>query len=139
VPLKFKNKLCTGCRLCELICSATHFDEFAPTRARIRVSNYPLEGKSEVIACFSCPKALCIEACPQEAISRGGPRQPLVIDLGKRDGCDGSPACVPACSYGAMHFDTVTQHALACNLCKGDPQCVKYCYSGAIRVGEISE
>lgn len=132
MPLKFNNKLCTGCHLCELICSASHFNEFAPTRARIQVSNHPLEGKSEVMACFSCPKAPCIEACPQNAISRAGPRKPLFIDPGACDGCGGAPACVPACPYGAMYFDTVTQYALACDLCGGDPECVKYCYPGAI-------
>jgi Fe-S-cluster-containing hydrogenase component 2 len=132
MPLKFKNKLCTGCHLCELICSASHFGEFAPTRARVRVSNHPLEGKSEVMACFSCPDAPCIAACPQNSISRAGPRQPLFIDPEKCDGCGGDPACVPACPYGAMYFDTVTQYALACDLCGGDPQCVKYCHPGAI-------
>jgi len=132
MPLKFKNKLCTGCHLCELVCSASHFGEFAPTRARIRVSNHPLEGKSEVVACFSCLDAPCIAACPQDAISRAGSRQPLFIDPQKCDGCNGDPACVPACPYGAMYFDTVSQYALACDLCGGDPQCVKYCYPGAV-------
>ncbi len=141
MPLKFSNKFCTGCRLCELICSATHFDEFAPTRARIRVTNNPLEGKSAVMACFSCPKAPCIEVCPQGAISRPGARQPLAIDLQKCDGCGGNPLCVPACPYGAMYFDTITQRALACDLCGGDPQCVKYCYSQAVSLAgvEISD
>jgi len=129
MPLKFKNKLCTGCHLCELVCSASHVGEFAPTRARIRVHNHPLEGKSEVMACFSCPGAPCIEACPQDAISRAGPRQPLCVDPEKCDGCE---ACVPACPYGAMYFDTATRYALACDLCGGDPQCVKYCYPGAV-------
>jgi glutamate-1-semialdehyde 2,1-aminomutase len=132
MPLKFKNKQCTGCHLCELVCSAYHFDEFAPTRARIRVSNHPLEGQSEVMACFSCPDAPCIAVCPQDAISRPGPRQPLSVDPEKCDGCGGAPACVPACPYGAMYFDAVTQYALACDLCSGDPQCVQFCYPGAV-------
>ncbi len=130
--LRFKHKLCTGCRLCELICSASHFGEFAPTRARIRVHNSPLTGESTVIACFSCPTAPCIETCPQQAISRPAPRQPLVIDPERCDGCGGQPACVPACPYGAMGFDAVTQHALACDLCGGDPQCVQYCHPAAV-------
>jgi putrescine aminotransferase len=137
MPLKFKNKLCTGCHLCELVCSAYHFSEFAPTRARIRISNHPLEGQSEVMACFSCPDAPCIAACPQDAISRVAPRQPLFIDPQKCDGCDGDPACVPACPYGAMYFDAQTCYALACDLCNGDPQCVKFCYPQAVTFAEI--
>jgi putrescine aminotransferase len=137
MSLKFKNKLCTGCHLCELVCSAYHVDEFAPTRARIRVSNHPLEGKSEVMACFSCPDAPCIAACPQDAISRADPRQPLFVDPQKCDGCGGDPACVPACPYGAMYFDAQTGYALACDLCNGDPQCVKFCYPQAVAFAEI--
>jgi putrescine aminotransferase len=132
MSLKFKNKLCTGCHLCELVCSAHHFGEFAPSRARIRVSNHPLEGQSEVMACFSCPDAPCIAVCPQDAVSRLGPRQPLFIDPAKCDGCSGHPVCVPACPYGAMYFDTQTGCALACDLCDGDPQCVKFCYPQAV-------
>lgn len=134
MPLKFKNKLCTGCRLCELICSASHFGEFAPTRARIRVGNDPLQGESKVMACFSCPDAPCIDACPQAAISRAAPRQPLSIDPALCDGCGGDPVCVPACPYRAMFFDAVSQVALACDLCGGDPQCVKVCYPKAVTV-----
>lgn len=137
MPLKFKNKLCTGCRLCELVCSAYHVGEFAPSRARIGVKNAPVEGRSEVMACFSCPNAPCIAACPQQAISRLGPRHPLVVDPAKCDGCSGEPACVPACPYGAMYFDRVALYALACDLCGGDPQCVKYCYSGAVSLADF--
>jgi putrescine aminotransferase len=137
MSLKFKSKLCTGCHLCELVCSAYHFSEFAPTRARIRISNHPLEGQSEVMACFSCPDAPCIAACPQDAISRTASRQPLFIDPQKCDGCDGDPACVPACPYGAMYFDAQTCYALACDLCNGDPQCVKFCYPQAVTFAEI--
>lgn len=132
MPLKFRNKLCTACHLCELICSATHVDEFAPSRSRIRIENSPQEGFSKVMACFSCPDAPCIASCPTGAISRPGSRQPLVIDHQVCDGCGGQPACVPACPYGAMYFDAVVQRAIACDMCGGDPQCVKYCYSGAI-------
>jgi len=139
MPLKFKKQLCTGCRLCELACSASHFGEFAPTRSRIHVTNHPLEGRSEVIACFSCPDAPCIAACPQAAISRPAPRQPLSIDPEKCDGCGGDPACVLTCPYGAMQFDVMTQVALACDLCGGDPQCVRYCQPGAVSFSPLPE
>ena len=127
--LKFKNQVCTGCHLCEMACSASHFDEFAPTRARIRATVTPQTGDAKVMACFSCPDSPCIPACPEGAISRPGRGQPLVIDSGK---CDGCQVCVPACPYGAMYFDAVTQRALACDLCGGDPQCVKHCYPQAV-------
>ncbi len=132
MPLKFRNALCTGCHLCELACSAHHFGEFSPSRARIRATVRPREGDCRVMACFSCPKAPCIAACPGGAISRAGPRQPLSIDPQK---CDGCQACLPACPYGAMYFDRQTFRAIACDMCGGDPQCVLYCYPEAVALG----
>ncbi|MGC9023295.1 MAG: 4Fe-4S dicluster domain-containing protein [Chloroflexia bacterium] len=129
MPLKFRNALCTGCHLCELACSAYHFGEFAPTRARIRATVRPQEGDCRVMACFSCPEAPCIAACPEGAISRAGPRRPLFIDPQK---CDGCQACLPACPYGAMYFDRPTGKAIACDMCGGEPQCVQYCYPEAV-------
>jgi carbon-monoxide dehydrogenase iron sulfur subunit len=133
MPLKFRNQLCTGCHLCELACSSNHFGEFAPTRARIRATVRPQTGDARVMACFSCPDAPCIAACPEQAISRAGPRQVLAIDPQK---CDGCQVCIPACPYGAMYFDQQTSYALACDMCGGDPQCVKYCYPEAVVVAE---
>lgn len=131
MPLKFRNAICTGCHLCEVACSAQHFGEFAPTRSRIRVTVRPQTGEAHVMACFSCPEAPCIAACPEGAISRAGPRQPLSIDPAK---CDGCQVCIPACPYGAMYFDRQTNQALACDMCGGDPQCVRYCYPEAVVV-----
>lgn len=136
MPLIFKNKLCTGCHLCELACSAAHYQEFAPTRARIRATVHAQQGESSVMACFSCPQAPCIAACPQQAISRAAPRQPLFIDPAKCDGCGGQPACVPACPYGAMYFDVQANYALACDMCGGDPECVKFCHPQALSIGK---
>ncbi len=133
MPLKFRNTLCTGCHLCELACSAYHVGEFAPTRARIRATVRPQTGEARVMACFSCPDAPCIAACPEQAISRAGPRQPLTIDPQK---CDGCQVCIPACPYGAMYYDQQASYALACDMCGGDPQCVKYCYPEAVVMAE---
>lgn len=133
MPLKFRNQLCTGCHLCELACSASHVQEFAPQRARIRATVHPQSGDCKVMACFSCPDSPCISACPEEAISRPASRLPLTIDPQK---CDGCQACIPACPYGAMYFDDQTNYALACDMCGGDPQCVQYCYPQAVVAAE---
>ncbi len=127
--LKFRNQFCTGCRLCETACSASHSQEFAPTRTRIRVAVNPQDGECSVMACFSCPGAPCLAVCAEGAISRPARGLPLHIDLQR---CDGCGICVSACPYGAMHFDHVANQPIVCDLCNGDPQCVKYCYAGAI-------
>ncbi len=127
--LKFRNQLCTGCRLCEVACSASHYQEFAPARARIRATVHPQSGECRVIACFSCPDAPCLAVCPEAAISRPERGLPLQIDPQR---CNGCGACVPACPYGAMQFDRVANRAIACDLCGGEPECVKHCYAGAV-------
>lgn len=137
--LRFHNQRCTGCHLCEIACSAAHVGEFSPGRARIRAVVRPQIGEARVMACFSCPQAPCLAACPRGAISRPGPRHPLEIDPALCDGCGGAPACVPACPYGAMYFDVAASLALACDLCGGDPECVKFCYPQAVSLAAAGE
>ncbi len=131
--LKFHNQLCTGCHHCEVACSSFHYQEFAPTRSRIHVTVRPQTGEAKVMSCFSCPKAPCIASCPVAAITRPERDQPLAIDTQL---CNGCGACVPACPYGAMQFDSPTAKAIACDLCSGDPQCVRYCYPKAVEYQE---
>ena len=42
--------------------------------------------------------------------------------------------CVTACVYGGIAIDPRTKKAIKCDLCNGDPACVKACDYGAISV-----
>jgi Fe-S-cluster-containing hydrogenase component 2 len=118
---------CTGCNRCTYACSAAKEGMFIPTRARIKVSNFSLEGYSVPHVCFQCPKASCAEACPEEAIFRNS-RGVVVVDAAK---CNGCGACVAACPYGMIE-QYASGKAYKCDLCGGDPLCVAECHYGAI-------
>ena len=63
-------RLCVGCRMCEVACSAGHFGAVSPALARIRVAKLDEIGIDLAIACFSCTEKPCLE-CPTEALSVG--------------------------------------------------------------------
>ena len=60
---------CTGCRICEVVCSFNKEGVIDPSVARIHVERFE-SGEDRVHTCRQCTKAACLEACPEEAIYR---------------------------------------------------------------------
>jgi carbon-monoxide dehydrogenase iron sulfur subunit len=115
---------CTGCRLCELVCSVVHQGVSNPSRSRIKVVKWEAEGLYIPMSCQQCQDAPCMNVCPVKAISRDQPLDFVKVDY---DICIGCRACVSACPFGAMSFDVVDRQVIKCDLCDGDPQCVRFC------------
>jgi len=128
--LVFDHEKCTGCRLCEMVCSVRHTGVNNPTRSRIHVIKWPMEGFELPMLCQQCEEAPCIAVCPKDALSRD-----LVLGrvLLNYDLCIGCKMCVIACPFGGMGIDTVVQQVIKCDLCDGDPACVRFCGSGALQ------
>lgn len=121
---------CTGCRLCEMVCSVKHTGANNPSRSRIHVVKWPLEGFELPMLCQQCEAAPCIAICPKDALSQDlilG-RVALNYDL-----CIGCKLCVIACPFGGLGLDTVTRRVIKCDLCDGDPTCVRFCEPGALQ------
>lgn len=119
--------LCTGCNRCTIACSAKKEGVFQPSKARLRVTNFPLRGYSVPNICFQCPKANCLEACPSGAMFRDA----AGVVLLNRDLCTGCGGCVSACPYGMVEQDAKGT-PFKCDMCDGDPACVKECHSEAL-------
>lgn len=123
-------KNCSGCRLCELVCSTKHNPGLTnPKKSRIRVAIEHRENKNEPRVCTQCPEHPCLEACPVEALRIHSDLGIPVVEAGA---CTGCRACVEACPGGFMYFDEEANAALKCDLCGGDPECVKNCPQAAI-------
>lgn len=110
---------CTGCRICELMCSLHNERTINPKKARLRVTS--MEPAIDMpVACRNCAKPPCREVCPAGAIKKL--ENGLVIVNEKE--CIGCKACVNACPFGAIFIHPDKQVAIKCNLCG---YCVDHC------------
>jgi len=127
---------CTGCRLCELVCSVKHEAVSNPSRARINITKWEMEGIMMPMVCKQSEPAPCITACPTNARSRDEPVGSVVTDY---DRCIGCKTCVAVCPFGAVGFDPIVNRVINCDLCNGDPICVKFCDTEALQYIDASE
>ena len=127
--LMINYEKCTGCRLCELVCSVMHEGVSNPSRARIKVIKWEAEGLYIPMSCQQCEDAPCTNVCPVKAISRDEDLARVMVDY---DMCIGCRACVSACPFGAMSFNVIDKRVFKCDLCEGDPQCVRFCEEKAV-------
>lgn len=121
---------CTGCRICEMVCSIKKEGVNNPTRARIQVIKWDAAALSMPIVCQQCQDPPCLAVCPVNALSRD--ENLGVVNLAQ-DVCIGCKACVASCPFGAIGIDTKADRITKCDLCEGDPTCVKFCDTGAIQ------
>lgn len=115
---------CSGCRICQMICSLTHEGAIDIERSRIRVRSNPFDGASTIIVCRQCHDAPCYYACPESAIEFDQTNGIVVI---KEERCNGCRLCEKACPYEAILFSEEDGTAYKCDLCGGNPECVNWC------------
>ncbi|MFC2013970.1 4Fe-4S dicluster domain-containing protein [Chloroflexota bacterium] len=126
---------CTGCRLCEQVCSVKHEGVSNPARSRIKVVKWEEEGLYIPMACQQCESAPCIATCPMNACSRDENMGRIVNDY---DRCIGCKTCIVVCPFGAVGFDPISKKIISCDLCDGDPVCIKFCATKALQYVEDS-
>lgn len=127
--LMINHEKCTGCRLCELVCSVAHEGVSNPSRSRVKIMKWESEGLYVPISCQQCEDAPCMNVCPVKAISRDDALDYVKVDY---DVCIGCRSCVAVCPFGAMSFDVIDKKVFKCDLCDGEPQCVRFCEEKAI-------
>jgi len=130
------EKVCSGCRACELACSFMHKHIFSEAETRIRVEKDEPTGRDIPRVCRQCGVALCVETCPAGALSRDPRTKAIILN---EELCTSCGACAKVCSFGAVHFHPDSGHPLFCDLCQGDPQCVERCTTGALTFGRAGE
>lgn len=127
------GEICSGCRMCEAVCSLRHESAVSPQLSRIEVRSWPFEGfRSEVYTCQQCEDPACLSACPTGALQRVEGTDALVIE---KSTCTGCQLCREACPFtpSRIRYDERAKVCIKCDLCNGTPTCVKYCMESALR------
>jgi len=78
--LIINGEKCTGCRVCELVCSSTKSGEYNPEKSRIKIMrNTELDVNIPVISpkCDACGK--CTEWCFTKAIRFVSPKEATIL------------------------------------------------------------
>ncbi|MFQ6053443.1 MAG: 4Fe-4S dicluster domain-containing protein [Candidatus Bathyarchaeia archaeon] len=118
---------CSGCRLCEMVCSLRHEARFSPSLSRVTVIKEDRYGFDYPVFCHQCDPCPSIAACPAGALTRIGDGTVHVDG----ESCTGCGACVEACTFDAVKLDGCSK-PLICDLCGGDPACVERCPTEAL-------
>lgn len=68
--IKINKENCTGCRICQMICSLTHFNKISLKDALIQIDN-PYDLTFEIKFLENCLKCyLCVDYCLYNALER---------------------------------------------------------------------
>lgn len=126
---------CTGCSLCELVCSLSKEGTVNPSRARIHVVHWEDHAVEIPIICQQCEPAPCVTVCPVNARIRDEELGAIKIDY---DTCINCKMCLVACPFGSASYDPVAEKVITCDLCDGDPKCVKFCETKALEFVEAT-
>ncbi len=131
------ENLCTGCGVCELMCSLSHDGMTGPGLSRVRIAHDPFADRINFYGCGQCDSPGCYSACPlpDEALCIDGVTNARYIN---KDECIGCGICVESCSLQPprVRFNEDQNVAFKCDLCRGregGPACVEYCKHGALR------
>lgn len=134
--LMINPEKCTGCRTCEMVCTVKHDGVTNPSRSRIKIMKWEMDGVYIPMACQQCEDAPCMSVCPANAISRNEALNRIEVDYFK---CIGCRSCVAICPFGAMGFNSIERKVFKCDLCDGDPQCVRFCDVKAIEYVSVDD
>lgn len=121
---------CTGCMICEFICSATKEGRFSLEDSRIHVIQ-STPSSPIAAACQFCRNNPCVKACPREALGMEESTHTLKLDKAR---CAGCGWCIEACPFGAITLDVSTKSVIMCDLChdNGQPRCIEVCPQKAL-------
>ena len=116
---------CSGCRLCEVVCSLEHEGRIWPEASRIRVMEL-FPGVNIPVLCSQCSDYPCVKSCPINALSVDDKTGAVIVDESK---CDGCGVCIVSCPAKALKLHPAKRKVIVCDLCGGSPRCVEVCNS----------
>jgi carbon-monoxide dehydrogenase iron sulfur subunit len=129
--LAVKPELCTGCGICEKVCSQIYYKEENPAKSAIRIGERsPETGHYVITVCNQL--GACVDVCPVKALSRN--KKGIVIRNKKL--CVGCYACVGFCPNLAMFNHPDLTEPFKCVACG---KCADECPEGALSIIEVPD
>ena len=126
---------CTGCKICELVCSGEKEGAFNPLLSRIRTIRMNTVVNTS-LACRVCDDPTCVNSCPRKALSQDEITGIISVDADK---CSGCGWCIEACEFGVIALPSDRKHVIICDLCDGEPRCVDMCPQEALSLKNAEE
>lgn len=122
---------CSGCMICEEVCSMKHFNVVNRYKSGIRIERKSIvEDLPHICSHGNECNYECIAACKFDAIKKDEKGIVYVV----YENCVGCHLCELACPLNAIHVHN--KLAYKCDLCGGQPECVKYCSQNALQLVE---
>lgn len=129
-------EVCTGCGLCDLMCSLYHEGEQGMALSRAELVGDRLFAEFTFNVCHQCRQPECYDACPLQD-------KALCIDEAtgvkyiNAEECDGCGTCIEACPFDPPRIKLHPEKSIAfmCDLCRGraeGPVCAEYCFYDAL-------
>ena len=116
--IKVDKKKCSGCRLCETMCSLFHMGAVNTEKSAIRIEKDDLDTSMNTpFVCRQCKNMACLEG---EKVAPEAERKKFIWARSRSS----------KCPFQALNpYRGKSYH---CDLCGGNPQCVKVCTTGAL-------
>jgi anaerobic carbon-monoxide dehydrogenase iron sulfur subunit len=120
--IKVDKLKCSGCHLCEMVCSLFHLGCINPEKSAIRVAKDDLGSRIHTPSvCRQCNKMTCLDA---EELNQREEKRKFVWEVARSE----------RCPFKAL--PVLEGHAYHCDLCHGKPRCVEVCTPGALTVSK---
>jgi carbon-monoxide dehydrogenase iron sulfur subunit len=121
--IKVNKEKCSGCHLCETMCSLFHIGTVNAEKSAIRIEKDDLDTSvNSPVVCRQCKTMKCLEG---EKVVAKAERKKFKWGVRRSN----------KCPFHALNvFRGNSYH---CDLCGGTPQCVKVCTTGALVVSRV--
>lgn len=118
--IKVNKDKCSGCHLCEMVCSLFHLGMINTEKSAIRIQKDDLGSSLNTpVLCHQCKEMKCLKE--EEAIVELEKRR-FIWDRIRAE----------RCPFNAL--TVFSENAYHCDLCGENPQCIKVCTPKAISI-----
>lgn len=127
---------CSGCGACQAVCSFVKTGKIQLSASRIKIKADEEGMPLYAGVCQHCAKPACLTACMKGIIHKDAETGFVKREA---SGCIECAACLALCPVGAVVHSKEEEAFLSCDLCGGEPACLKACSSGALMYADPAQ